>query len=135
MANRNPHGLPPRENVRSKVQTDVYMCTCFFKHCRLFRSGLPGTLVKPFFVNCCLNNIDPSQNGITYYRKMCSRKHSPYRGINPPPPSPFQNHSPITTIPSFLKIPHPLTLPIVCIGVLIPLKHFSVNSHIKLFLP
>ena len=73
---------------------------------------------------------------VSHTIEKCAQGSIVRTGVSIPPlPSPFQNRSPITTIPSFLKIPHPLTLPIVCIGVLIPLKHFSVNSHIKLFLP
>ena len=40
--------------------------------CWLSRSGLPILLTR--LGNFCLNNIQPSQNAIIYYRKMCSRK-------------------------------------------------------------
>ena len=58
------------------------MYTCLFIHlfCRLSRSGLPDPLAK--LANFCLNIIQPSQNAIIYFRKMCqgsfSQSHSKF---------------------------------------------------------
>ena len=63
---QNLCGLPSPEEIRSKIQTDVYKYQFIYT---FILQGLQGPLAS-----LCLNNVQSSQNAIIYYRKMCSRK-------------------------------------------------------------